>query len=98
MASVTLSWSRPASGAVPTKYFIYRLASTSAGTADETVVGTTENKIAEVEHIPGQDSYSYEDSAVSSSDPGPFYSYTVSAYNTGGESTPHDPAKIADLS
>lgn len=97
MASVTLTWDAPSTGAQPTSYKIYKLASDSAGTVDEDAVvsgGTT----IDITPAVGQTTFSYEDTAVSSSSPGPYYSYTVVAINSGGDSSPHDPAVIADLS
>ncbi len=97
MASVTLTWDAPSTGAVPTLYKIYKLASTSAGTADEDAVVSGGTSIDFTPGV-GQTSFSYTDTAVSSTSPGPYYSYTVVAQNTGGDSSPHDPAVIADLS
>ena len=98
MASVTLTWNAPATGAKATSYKIYKLASDSAGTADEAAVVSGGTVITVTPDSPGQTEFTHTDSAVSSSSPGPYYSYTVVAVNDGGDSTPHDPAVIADLS
>lgn len=98
MASVTLTWSAPDDGAIPTSYLLYKLPNTSAGTADEDAVVESGSVIEVKPETGGQTEFSYTDEDVSSSSPGPFYSYTVVAVNTGGASSPHDPAVIADLS
>ena len=98
MASVTLTWKAPETGATPTKYTIYKLASTTAGTEneDDVVSGGTE---IEITPDVGQTEFTYTDTSVTSSAPGPYYSYTVTAGNNNPvASAPHDPAVIADLS
>lgn len=98
MASVTLTWNAPDTGAVPTSYLLYKLPNTSAGTVDEDAVVESGTVITVNPETVGQTEFTYTDEDVSSESPGPFYSYTVVAVNTGGSSAPHDPAVIADLS
>ena len=97
MASVTLTWNAPDSGAAPTSYKVYKLASTTQGTEDENAVVSGGTSVT-ITGSAGQTVFTYTDSSVSSSSPGPYFSYTVVAVNDGGESPPHDPAVIADLS
>ena len=97
MASVTLTWNAPDSGAKPTSYKIYKLASTAQGTEDENAVVSGGTSVT-ITGSAGQTVFTYTDNSVTSSSPGPYFSYTVVAVNDGGESPPHDPAVIADLS
>jgi hypothetical protein len=97
MASVTLTWNAPDAGAAPTSYKLYKLASATQGTEDEDAVVSGGTSVTITPTV-GQTVFSYTDNSVSSSSPGPYYSYTVVAVNDGGESSPHDPAVIADLS